>query len=120
MRHDEQNLHIAIAKYLRLMLPHDCFWTTIPAGGGGAKRGAFIKAMGYRAGTPDLMLVHNAQAFFLEVKNDTGRASPAQKDCAEDIFKAGGKVLIVRSIDDVQNALRHWSIPTRLNARFAA
>lgn len=116
MKRLEQQLHIAVAKYLALMLPVDAWWTTIPAGGGGARRGAFIKAMGYRKGTPDILIVFRGLAHFVELKADEGKASASQHDAMREIIKAGGHSVICRSIDEVQLALGEWRIPTRLAA----
>lgn len=113
--HPEEDLQAAIAQYLAAVLAPPAWFTAIPAGGGGEWHGKRKKRIGYRAGTPDMMILSDRLAFFLEVKTDSGRLSEAQRDTVERIKAAGCPVAVVRSIDDVA-ALLHgpwYMIPTR-------
>lgn len=118
MKHPEQSLHQSVARYLDVALPKDVFWTTVPAGGGGAKRGAFLKSCGYRAGVPDLMFIIRGQAWFIELKTPKGRLSPAQIETAEAINRAGGVVVVARSVDEVADFLIQRGV--QLRGRLAA
>lgn len=113
-RHPEQELHGQVTEFLTVVLPSDVYFNTIPAGGGGKRRGAIIKAMGYRAGCPDLMIVSEGKAHFIELKAATGRVSPVQSLAMVAIEQAGGKCAVCRSLADVELQLLKWHIPTRM------
>lgn len=104
-RNPEQQLQIAVAHYLTLVLPSDCFWTAIGHGGGGKIRGAILKMMGVKPGVPDLMLVWRGQAIFIELKTPVGRLSPAQIATHDKLGKSGATVDTCRSIDQVRELL---------------
>ncbi len=57
-------------------------------------------------GGPDLVLIHRGLYVGLEVKSETGRQSEAQKEFQRLLEASGGKYFIVRSIEDVENALK--------------
>jgi hypothetical protein len=118
----EQQLHRAVARFLDLALPHDAWWTTIPAGGGGRVRGAQLKAMGYKAGTPDILIVYRGRALFIELKAPkVGRESPEQIAVGHRIIMAGAGRWLAWSLDDVERICgEHWNIPLRASARRAA
>ncbi len=111
-RHLEDDFHMAVAAYLDLALPPDACWTTIPAGGGGKVRGARIKAMGYKAGWPDLQVVYRGRLICIELKSAKGRLSPAQKAMHERLTLAGALVYTARCIEQVEGFLRA-SVPLR-------
>ena len=56
--------------------------------------------------------------FFLEVKTETGKLNLKQKKLHPRLRQLGFKVAVVRSIDDVRDALIAWRIP-RLEAGYA-
>ena len=119
MKHPEQQLHFAVADYLNVALPTDAWWTTIPAGGGGKVRGAILKAMGYRAGTPDILIVYRGKAFWLELKAPGGRISPAQNEAMNRLMYCGcAAVYVCFTLEHVEKALRAFRIP--LSARTMA
>lgn len=119
MNRPEQNLHRAIADYLDIALPPDCWWTTIPLGGGGRLRGAFLKTMGAKKGTPDILIVRAGRAYWIELKSQHGCVSPAQRECAMRLRTAGCPVpMVCRSIDDVAAVLASFGI--ELRAKVAA
>ena len=112
-QHAEQRLQTAIASYLRAVLRPPTWFTAIPAGGGGTLRGKIIKGMGYRAGTPDLLVIDGGRAYWGEVKSEKGVLSMAQGDTIPALKRARCPVAIWRSIDDVAVSLAEWGIPTR-------
>ena len=111
----EQSFHIAVAEYLNLALPSHTTWTTFPAGGGGQRRGQFLKAMGLRAGWPDIQILVRDTAFDsarpmvrfigLELKAGNGVESKSQKICHSLIRNAGGIIYTVRSLEEIYDAL---------------
>lgn len=112
----EASLHRTVAAYLEYALPWDAWWTTIPAGGGGRVRGAGLKAMGYKAGTPDLIIVHEGRALWIELKAPKGRLSDAQADCHVMLDHAGSKVALCRSVEEIEATLRKWNVPVKARA----
>lgn len=110
----EATLHKITAEWLDLALTQDTFWTTFPAGGGGLMRGARLKNSGLRAGVPDILLVNQSQAYFIELKTQIGRLSDAQNECHEALALAGARVATCRSLKDVAAALKEWRIPYRI------
>jgi hypothetical protein len=113
--HPEQTLHRSVAVLLNAALPPEVFFTSVPAGGGGKVRGAILKGLGYRSGTPDILLISNGLAYFIELKVPrTGILSAAQRETIPALQNAGARVRVCRSIEDVENALLDWRIPTRI------
>jgi hypothetical protein len=52
-------------------------------------------------GTPDLFVVLNGKAAWIEVKTETGKVSEAQEEMHTRLINMGQRVIIARSIDDV-------------------
>lgn len=120
MRRPEQSLHRAVADLLHAILMPPTWWTTVPAGSDASKvRTQILNGLGYRAGTPDVLLVADGQAYFIELKSQTGRLSPAQRDTSDLLIAAGARFAICRSLDDVELYLRTWEIPTRTHRSVA-
>ena len=73
---------------------------------GAAKIGNALVRFGI-PGQADLSgLLANGRRFEIEVKNETGRQSPDQKNFQAMIEKFGGLYVLARSVDDVWAALR--------------
>jgi hypothetical protein len=110
----EHQVQKAIAQYLDLR--GICYFA-IPNGG---KRNVItatkLKAEGVKAGVPDLCIVHDGQAFFLEVKRPAstaggkGRLSPAQIEMIGRLEEACAEVKVVYSVADVIEACIDWQI----------
>lgn len=109
----ELALHVAVSRFLRQVLPADATYTTIPLGGGGLVRGQRLKAMGARAGWPDLQVLYAGHVFLIELKSQDGRLSEEQVLTHRRITGAGCPVVIARSLEEVEAALRSWGIPLR-------
>ena len=90
----------------------ECLLFSIPnGGGGGEKRGHWLKLEGCRKGACDLVLAvarmagshaffdEGHHALFLELKTETGRISAEQLQFHEALRAAGYKVEVVRSFD---------------------
>ena len=120
---DEQDFQKAVATYLRLALPTPHAWfTAIPAGGGGKTRGAILKGMGYRAGTPDMLVISRRHSIalgfvtvviWLELKTGRAGLSKAQEQCRDDLIAAGCQWALCRELADVERALRRFGVPLR-------
>lgn len=116
----ERDLHRAVADYLNVALQPPTFWTTIGHGAflGEArlKRGAQMKRAGVKAGVPDILIVHDGRAFWIELKTQRGRVSADQLRVAEALNNAGCGWAVCRGVEDVEMWLVAWRIPTRARA----
>jgi hypothetical protein len=85
----------------------------VPNGGRRSKAEAgTFKAMGVRAGVPDLLIwAQGGGHFAIELKAETGRLSPAQADWHATMANLGHRVYVCRSIEDVENSLRAEAVP---------
>ena len=113
----EQAFQIALCRYLDVALPPDAVYFAIPNGFKRTKAEAGIaKAMGQKAGMPDLMILWDGRAYGLECKSAKGRENAAQRQRAADLYDAGVVVGIVRTIDEAESWLRQWEMPLRARA----
>jgi VRR-NUC domain-containing protein len=115
----EQILQRQVFEFLTVALSPPAWFTSIPAGGGGRVRGAILKATGYKPGSPDILIVYNGRAYFLELKAPkTGRVSPAQWETHHLLTAAGCPVATCRSLDEVMALFGPkgpwWPIPVRI------
>lgn len=103
----EYRLQKAVVQHLTLRPTPNMYFCAIPNGGGrsSARTGAFLKAMGLRAGAPDIVLVVEGHAHGLELKAAKGRLSPAQKQAASEWEGAGGSFHVASSIDEALGIL---------------
>jgi hypothetical protein len=69
-----------------------------------------MAGMGVRRGAPDLLFIVDGRAFGLELKSKRGTLSPAQRECHEEIRRAGGLVGVAGSIDEAVSMLSEWGI----------
>jgi len=75
------------------------------------REGARFKAMGVRAGFPDLILLHpnNFYPFMgIELKTEKGRQSEHQKEYQKMFEEIGAKYVIVRSLDDFMREIKSY------------
>lgn len=112
MRHAEDALQTAVMRYLDLQGPRWGFFAChVPNGGRrDAREGARLKGMGVKAGVPDILIVKDGRADWIELKADTGRVSPAQRDMHCTLVERGCRIIVCRSIDEVIAALKAWEI----------
>jgi len=105
----------ALVRDLRAVLTPATFMTHFPAGGGGPIRGALLKLRGLVPGVPDLLFIHNGQAFWMELKPSKRRKeSSNQIVCHAALKAAGSDVVTVRNLDEALTALMVWKIPLRM------
>lgn len=121
MRRPEQTLQRAVVQYLDAVLPATAWCFHAPNGGGRSKvEAAIFKGLGVRAGIPDICILYDGRAFWIELKAAKGRLSEAQERAHVRLWEAGCPVADARSLDDVRRLLvEEWAIPTR-EARAAA
>jgi len=106
-------LQRAVARFLDMALPDGAVWSAIGHGGGGKVRGAILKAMGLKAGIPDVLIIHRGRPIFIELKAQNGRLSLAQQAMHNKLTIAGALVAVCRSVDEVQQILECVGIDLR-------
>lgn len=94
--HDHQSALIRWANIQKAVIPELGLLYAIPNGGkrhiGTARK---LKAEGVKSGVPDLNLPvprQGCHGFFIEMKADKGKVSPAQKDWIDALIKQGYRV----------------------------
>lgn len=114
MNRPEQAVQRACVEFLRQCAPDGLAWSAINPVPAKSKSVAGIsKAMGMKAGIPDILLVWKGRAIFVEVKADGGRLSPAQRDCQAGLKLAGALVHTVKSLNEFIDFLGAAGIPIR-------
>jgi hypothetical protein len=107
----EQQLQRAIVEHLRWRAQLKVWWCHLANGGWRSPTEAKIfKALGVVAGAPDLLIVADGRAYFLELKAPRGRISAAQHKCHEALRAAGASVAIASDIDKALGLLERWKI----------
>lgn len=101
----EAQIQRQIISYLRVQLP-GAVVAHVPnaidiAGKQAARAVAKAAREGMLPGFPDLICIWCGEVFFVEVKTDKGRLSPAQKRVIDAIRRNVGRVIVARSCDDL-------------------
>lgn len=65
------------------------------------------KATGLMAGVSDLIVIHNGNVLFVEVKDHKGRQSEKQKQFQELVEAQGFKYYLVRSLEEFKNIIKN-------------
>ena len=109
----EQDFQMAVKKFLELALPFPDAWFGASAAKGTNKTtGGILKGMGYKPGTPDMLICQFGRPpIWLELKSAAGRLSKAQEQCRKDLVAAGCYWALVRTLDDVERILRRFGVP---------
>lgn len=107
----EEVTHRAVVAHLeRRAVPGLLYWHTPngelrrPAAGGR------LRAMGSRAGIPDLLLMRAGQLYALELKRDGGRVSDAQREAMAELSAAGAIVAVAYGLDEALAQLTAWGL----------
>ena len=80
----ETQLQRSVIAQLQWRARPGVWWTHIPLGGLRSKvEAAILRGLGTARGTPDLLIVADGKAHFLELKSAGGRATDAQRQCHE-------------------------------------
>ena len=116
----EQLFQRTVADYLSLCVPappSGPWWTAVnPIPAKSRAAAGISKAMGLRAGTPDIVLCWRGRLVGIELKAGRGRLSPAQLEAHDAITLAGGIVTTCRTLDDVAAYLATLGVPSRARA----
>lgn len=109
----EEIFQRAVAQYLDLALPEDAVFFHCPNGGARSKAAAGIfKAMGVKAGIPDIIVIYQGQVVAIELKAPGGTLSLAQKAMHEHLTNAGALVYTATRIEEEERFLRA-TVPLR-------
>lgn len=108
----EESIHRAVVTHLEMRVRPSVVWWHVPNGGkrtpGEAGK---MRALGQRAGMPDLMLLDDGQLYCLELKPDRGgRLSPAQTERLDELSSAGARTYVAIGLDDALDALTRWGL----------
>ena len=107
----EQVLQRSVVEHLRWRARPNVWWTHIPLGGARSKiEAAIFKGLGVRRGAPDLLIVIDGRACFLELKAPGGRVTAAQHECHAALRAAGACVAVATDIDAALAALERWDV----------
>ena len=119
----EQDFQMQVKKFLELALPKPEAWFGASAATGTSKTtGGILKGMGYKAGTPDMLVIYRwpmvgvpsqTIVIWLELKAGRGKLSKAQEQCREELIAAGCKWALCRTLEDVERALMRFGVPLR-------
>lgn len=119
MKHEEDNLQMACVRWFNLQFPGIAKLLHHSPNGGrrNAREAARFKAMGTRAGFPDLILLlarppYNYLA--IELKTATGRQAGSQKDFQRLMTDHGGRYEVVRTFDDFKRIVEDYIQPRKL------
>lgn len=113
----EDRIHTSIVRYMRSVLPHGWDVWHIPNNPRSAVAGARLKAMGMKAGAPDIMILGVVDEApwigFAEVKGPKGRLSSEQVKVHDRLKDKGIPVVVLRSIDDARDFIAANGLPSR-------
>lgn len=113
---NEHAIQVAIVRYLESVLPHTIRIVAIPNKPRSAAQGGMEKARGSKKGFPDFILINGSQQGAIagfEVKREGQYLEASQKEWRDWFIKHRIPHFVVRSIDDVREALAELHILTR-------
>lgn len=108
MRHEEDNLQIAVADYLRYQCTHTIWWHTPNGGQRNPREGARFKRMGVMPGVPDILIFWRGGMGGIELKAGKNKQQQSQSNFQYIWQHFGGQYAVCRSIEQVERALREW------------
>ena len=113
MRHVEENMQIMCVRWFGLQYPQfsDRLHHSPNGGRRNAREGARFKAMGTRAGFPDLFLAvarDGWHGLFVEMKSDEGRQSAGQREWQRIAAEEGYRYEVCRSFDDFEKIVNEY------------
>jgi hypothetical protein len=109
--HPEDAIQRAVLEHLRMRGPRDAFVFAVPNGGArSAIEAAIMKGLGVRAGTPDLIIVHQGKTFGLELKANGNRPTRIQEEAQTAMRAAGAEVAVAIGLDAAIKQLEAWQL----------
>lgn len=112
-RHQESRTQAACVRWFRYQYPEYAqMLIAVPNGVATSEsQGAILKAEGMLAGVADLLLLlpaDTATLLAVEMKTDTGRQSPRQKEWQSEAEAHGIRYEVVRSFDEFKELLTEY------------
>lgn len=108
----------AILKWLRMVLPTGAmvFHIANEEASGSPARGKALLGDGVLPGCPDLVVIWQGRAYWLEVKRQGRRAQtrPAQVEAHRLLSAAGCPVAVVEGPEEADAILREWGVPMKV------
>lgn len=118
----EADLQVACVEYLVRHVPPapaGPWWSSInPIPAKSKAAAGRSKAMGMRAGVPDMLFLWRGQTLAIELKAKAGRLRPEQVQHAAEIEANGGRCFTARTLEEFAAILRDAGIPS--TGRFLA
>jgi hypothetical protein len=114
-KHDEADLLHVCMQYLAWALPPDAIANHSPGEGQRSKRAqGELKRSGYQRGWPDIEIVwRNHPNIYVELKAPRGVMSEAQRLMRQRLEYCGCTVLLCRTPEGMECALRELGVPLR-------
>jgi hypothetical protein len=110
-RRPEQAIQRAVLQHLEIRARPATFWFHVGNGGWRSPIEARImKGLGVKAGVPDLIIIHGGRCYGLELKADSGRATPAQHNAHALMEAAGAQVAVATGLDAALAQLVEWGV----------
>jgi len=120
----EESPQRTVADYLAWCVPAPPagpWWTAVnPIPAKSRAAAGISKAMGLRAGTPDIVMCWRGRLVGIELKAGRGRLSDPQIETHEATTLAGGVVTTCCWLDDVAAFLATLGVPSRARAPYSA
>lgn len=105
----ELQVHLAVVGHLRMRANRGVLFLHYPAGEVREERtAAKLKAMGTRAGVPDLLLTIDGRPYGLEIKTIDGRLSATQREMQREMQDAGWIIATAHGVDSAVAILMAW------------
>ena len=107
----EQQIQRAVFEHLAVRAASTVF-AFHPANGGWRTRveAAILKAMGVKAGVPDIIAIKGGQCYALELKAADGRLTPVQRDAHAAPVAAGATLELAYGLDEALARLEAWGL----------
>jgi hypothetical protein len=117
MRRPEQALQKQVARYLDFALPKTATWFH-PANGGYRRKAEarIFKGLGVKAGVPDIVIIWEGRAYFIELKAGTNKLTEHQVNMMRSLTDAGAGWHCCTSLESVTETLDGWGIPLKARA----
>lgn len=108
---EEDQIQAAVVLHLTVRAVPGLVWWHTPNGGNRSvtEAGRF-KALGVKAGVPDLLALHAGRLFALELKAERGRLSAVQAAMLADLEAAGAMVAVAYGLDEALATLERWGL----------
>lgn len=107
----EDHIQAALCQHLAVRAAAGVVYWHTPNGGARrpAEAGRF-RALGVKAGIPDLLLLRHGQLFGLELKAIGGRLSARQVETLEQLEHAGAMTAVAYGLDEALMQLTSWGL----------